>query len=641
MLPTAIRSRISLVLGVATALFFSACQHVANLGNVAPGDHADPNNPAPTIAETTPRIYYIGTQSMLTFEKKGKPGASDLNIPVYGNHLNPQSNDEQVVLQVSGTVPIGEDEYNWVRPTGKDAQIQNQLLIVINRSYLDRLQTGDRLEVVVCVSAKGMQPAYARRIFTLYEVDDYRKVLEGRVPINDIDAFPLPEAEARYLFGKLIANNYFVVKLSLRNSGSEDKLVNVGMISATGSAIVKPQDDSKPTYIVPIQIPPQSPIQVYAILDEQADFQPRSWVFRSLQFIGALGTATITSYTHIPSYVSKGVPIFTGVAIPAAEQLWPDTWPGYERNLVNFSLPELVKISKLSTTPPKYIFFSKKDLELLISDPTMFDNSSFVPFSTKAITDSKPPAVRVVSLAFDNLDIPFETVTTPGVTDLRETLNGLQGSLSTQLGRLQAAQMLWASRIQFTDGVTFANLNLISSTLSRLATGLDALPATDSTRQAVDELSGLAKILLTAKDPTSALYKSLFTDTGQPVPSLVELQPFAPEVSQLQTRLSDGGDPGPMQVTATTIEKQLDANRAYFEFLMQAATALTSANFVTAAGKLPTDSTKLPAANAPDADRDEVISVFAALRNQRTFRALPTFVNADYVKIPSTKSSSP
>ena len=218
---------------------------------------------------------------------------------------------------------------------------------------------------------------------TLYDVNDDRHVLDGLVPIGDIDAFPLPETEASYLFGPLITKDYFVVKLTLRNSGSQDKLVNVGMISASGSALVEPEDPSKPIYTVPITIPPQSPIQVYSILDSQAEYQPRSWVFRSLQFVGTLGAAAVTSYTHVPSYASKGVALYSGALVPALETLVPDTWPGYERNLVNSSLPELVKVPKLSTTTPKYIFFSEKDIELVVSDPSNVPYRSFPVLSSK------------------------------------------------------------------------------------------------------------------------------------------------------------------------------------------------------------------------------------------------------------------
>ncbi|HXB02031.1 MAG TPA: hypothetical protein VNV15_04335 [Opitutaceae bacterium] len=606
------------------------------------GQNDQPSSPAAGSGadESDPHIYYIGSQSILTFDKQGTPGAGTLNIPVYGSHLfstihNKNNTDQpQITLQITGTVPISEDDYDWDRSTDLTAQTEDEQLIKILPSYVSRLHTGDRLEVEVGIG-RSSQAYYMRRTFTMYAVDDYRKLLAGRVPIGDINAFPLPDEETRYLFGPTITSEYYVVELTLRNSGSQDELVNIGMISADGSAIVQPDGTDKTlkqTYTVPIEIPPQSPLQVYAVLDGQGDKQSRSWIFRSLEFVGALGTAVVTSYTHTPADVVKGFTLFTGVGIPAGDKLWPDQWPRYKSNLVNFSMPELVKVPKQSTTTPKFIFFSKKNLGLLISDPTLFRNGSwFGHQSLGPINEATSPSVRVVTLAFDNLDIPFEIITSPAVVDLHETLNLLQSDLASHLARLQTTQKLWSAGAQFADGVDFATLKAISQKLSALPgrDPLKAVPETDDLKQSVTQLSVLAAYLAQAGNPKSPLFTSLLTDKNQPVASLSDLLPLLSEVSLLQFRLSAGADVGPLQERATAIQKQVDASRALFEFLMQAATIFASPDFTKTLDNWPTKAADLNSSSA----HDMMVTDFTILRRERTFQALQNFAPDDYKKI--------
>ena len=389
-----------------------------------------------------PRIHTIGTQSILTFERKSSERETQsrrIYIPVEGRDLI----DEKcliIAVDISGTVPaVPNQDYEFGQlPPQKDlSRPLDAISIVLKEPYLDRLKTGDQLTVLVMLSRiAGTVPAeartvtYATRKFTIYEVNDYREqVLERRVPTHDIRAFPLPEDEISKLFGPLVADNFFVVRLSLRNTQDTDKLVSTGMIVASGRAVVEPLDektDGKPqtspiSFTVPVEVVPQSATQMYTILDDRGPLQTRSIVLRTLEFVGALATAATAGFTGSTT-VSKAVGLFTGVAIPETRKWWTDPWPAYKRNIVAYAMPDLVKIPRNSVSGHKYIFFSKNKIETLITDHLMFgpfEGPSLLQKTFGALWDRpKPlrpthPNIAIISLAFDNFDIPFEAISGP------------------------------------------------------------------------------------------------------------------------------------------------------------------------------------------------------------------------------------
>lgn len=392
-----------------------------------------PETPSPNRCDDLkPRIHAIGTQSVLTFEGKSSESESQsrvLSIPVEGRDL---IDEECLILAVdiSGTVSaVKVQDFIYDLPPRKLRRPLDSFAIVLTAHYLDRLKTGDQLTVTVMLSRVGntVPPevrtvTYATRKFTVYEVNEYRlKVLSRRVPTHDIRAFPLPEDEISKLFGPLVANNFFVVRLSLRNTQDADKLVSTGMIVASGRAVVEPLDERPISFTVPVEIVPQSATQMYTILDDGEAEHPRALVFRTLELIGALATAVTAGFTQSTT-VSKGVGLFTGVAIPETKKWWPDPWPAYKRNIIAYAMPDLVKIPKNSVTGHKYIFFSKNEIETLITDHLLFG-----PFEGPSLLRQtfgklwarpksfrpKHPKIAVISLAFDNLDIPFEVVFQP------------------------------------------------------------------------------------------------------------------------------------------------------------------------------------------------------------------------------------
>lgn len=253
----------------------------------------------------------------------------------------------------------------------------------------------------------------ATREFVFYSVEDYRnKVVSTRVPIHDISAYPLPADETAKLFGSLVADLYFVVRLSIRNTDSEDRLVSTGMIKATGRALVNhaPEPDAErtlPTYSVPVEIVPQSREHVYTIVANGRKDETRDIVFRSLEFTGALASAYVSAF-DVAADVAKALTIGTGIAIPQAQKLWPDQVPEHLSNIVNYTMPDLIKVPKKSVIGHRYLFFSKGDLQGVVSDPEYAKRLLEAP-------DSDGP--KVVYLAFDALDIPYEVIAPGGAAD--------------------------------------------------------------------------------------------------------------------------------------------------------------------------------------------------------------------------------
>lgn len=252
----------------------------------------------------------------------------------------------------------------------------------------------------------GESISTASRIFVLYEATDYReKFLASRVDVPDINAFPLPSEETKNLFGSYVEENFYVVKLSMRNTRDEDVLVSTGLIKAYGRALVRPSGErGKLSFTVPIEVAPQSREHVYAMVQTQREFKTRQWVFRSLDFAGALAGAMSVAYGG-PGLV-KGTELATSVGIPGLRALWPDTVPNQLQNIVNFAMGDLVKVPKKTVSLHKYLFFSKGDLQAAIPDPLMLGEKRILQRQVNSL-----PA-GVAFLSFDTLEIPYENVIT-------------------------------------------------------------------------------------------------------------------------------------------------------------------------------------------------------------------------------------
>jgi hypothetical protein len=257
----------------------------------------------------------------------------------------------------------------------------------------------------------------ASRTFTFYSSgkfhDDKTKF---NVPIYSIAAFPVPDSEVNKLFGRNVALDFYVIRLSVRNSDQQDWLLTTGMIRASGRAMVEPTDGT-PRFSMPVAVSPQAREHVYAVMERQEVTEVRSVAFRAMTFAGALATALANGFSWGDDAI-RGIGIYTGVGVPEGQKLWPDLYPAYKRNLVNYAMAAHVKVPRTSTSTASFIFFSKRDVETLVLDSNLFGKAtegrlewlSPSPFDKRG---EETPNSYVISLAVDSLDIPYEIVVLP------------------------------------------------------------------------------------------------------------------------------------------------------------------------------------------------------------------------------------
>lgn len=641
---------------------------------------------SPSKAQThRAQINSIGLQSIITFERNP---TSSILIPIEGFHLrenpaggNASSRTENITVQVIGTVPAVPDiDYKLVWGDSKKNSAPNTAdtdlaYVQLEPNYVAKLKAHDRLRIIAAVHRQATEvksglletqnfpesTAIAHREFTVYDVETYRnEVAKARVPAHDIQAFPIPEKEVQYLFGPLVAKSYFVMRLTLRNTSDTDKLVNSGLISATGRAIVEPANRYQPTFTVPVTLSPQGPIQVYAILDDQTPWRRRPWVFRSLEFIGALSSTAVTTFTHTPTDLVKGTALFTGVVIPESQKLWPDDWPGYKRNLVTFAMPELTKIPRQSTSSPKYLFFPKRELELFVSDQSLFEKLSItksiagIPWRTSE--DSAKPVVRIVSIGFDSLDIPFENALEPGQISLATRIGRLNDQLETQIdkltqfkNRLEAANKLTNKDDAFVLG---------SATLGRLRASRNALQETfnvisskspndiilglpvdanesikaaeyDSLKQALQNLIFVVESMVDLTDSSSGLYHSILTDTSKAAFSLDALKHLEKNVSRTAAvDVLTYSNSLYSEAKINAINHRLEASQSLLAFIESAARTLTGQELLSMLSSIGKKEGK-----TGKEERSLIFSLYATLKAQRNIPALPQFDGLGFQKI--------
>jgi len=254
------------------------------------------------------------------------------------------------------------------------------------------------------------------RVFQLYSEDYYRsKFLHTRLQLNEIKAFPLPDSQTKEIFGDKVSQHFYVVAFSAINNSSQERLVNAGLINAYGRAIVYDiahNETGEPAYSIPVQVSPESLQQVYSDVVSSKWNSPREWFFRSLDFGGAVASAFATGFSGTPDLI-KGLGLTTSTIIPGAKTLWPDQVPNHLENIVNFGMPELIKIAANSSLGFKLLFFSKDDIHSMISDTKMYgqlhNNVAQVLFAKDSY---EKPKTFVVYLSFDTLEVPYETIAT-------------------------------------------------------------------------------------------------------------------------------------------------------------------------------------------------------------------------------------
>ncbi len=485
--------------------------------------------------------------------------------------------------------------------------------VILKEELISRLKTGDKVTVQIVVSERDVYRGqekrrvvtYATRTFTMYSVEDYReKILKNQIAIQDIRAFPLPETEINKLFGPLISRNFFVVRLSVINRENEVKIISTGMITASGRAIVEPLADPDerniaPSFTVPVTIVPSSLQQTYAIMDDEEVNQIRPRNFRILEFTGALLTAGTAAFGSSLA-IAKGVGLFTGVVIPEGKRAIPDRWPGYKRNIVNFAAPDLLKVPGNTIADHKLLFFSKKDIELIVADQNLFANAEEIYNDDVGVfVPSKPngPKVKIISIAFDNLDIRFEKVFDSGVLTLRQRVAALVAALPKRVERVVNLDTQWVQGGRF-GGTTITqadwkNFNDLFNPAkqgdglrAKYNDALDTLADTDRSdlEPAVgDDLDRLSAVLATfnPKGNTSGYRADLIANQDF---GLNALNVSQAKLNDLAKVLAAGPDPIESDVAA--IEKTLQLNQKALDFYETAAQILNNNELLQKAAQL-------------------------------------------------------
>jgi hypothetical protein len=557
-------------------------------------------------ARKLPVIHTIGWSPTFTFESSQAPrpanaGERAVRIPVEGYDLDPPCIAIDVTIE--GTVPVSRygASKSGAGGAARDFYLtlpsedqKDGLNIILLEPFIDRLHTGDKVAIKVTAANKFALPetaeagssaafrrkSIARRVFVAYETEAFRtQVLRSRIRPDDINAFPLPENDIAALFGPLIAKNYFVVRVSVRNTESDAKIISTGMIRASGTAMIDPKVPG-PSFSVPVSIVPHSLTQIYSVLTDEEVDQPRHRTFRALEFIGALAAGAQGVFNY-GAQAAKNVALFTGIVVPEAKKLWPDRWPGYQRNIVTYAMQDLVKVPANSVMDHKFLFFSKKELDGLVSDPNLFKSMSPSEQLLDMVTTgdrrsrAKPEAF-VIALAFDTLDIRFETM--PVALDLtsRDVLRDLVGQVADQ-GRDLDLSAGWLTTQPAIDSLKFASYSVADS--RKLTPALAAIAAVNAGADAdlgkavqnAKLLQGLAQGLEPATN-TSALATDLYATSakyGQASVAKARLR-----IAELNQRVNGGADAEIAKDEIHALKNTVTGSRDLLAFYKAVAAAL-------------------------------------------------------------------
>lgn len=513
-------------LGSAVAIFLAVLvgSCATKQGSQSTSQHINPpaSHSSQNCRNVRPRVHSIGTTNILVFKKSDRNDPNDndeigIEILIEGRDLI-RKGCVKLGVKVGGTLNalLKHDFAHTSPPEGGGS-----FTVTIKNRYLENLQTGDQIEVTVLslpheevndLKIRTRLTNMTSRVFSVFTLEDYRtQVIERRIPIQDIEAFPLPESEAKRLFGPVVSKNFFTVRLAVRNTNAEDKLISTSMIVANGRMIVEPhwtvfesRSDRKKIprrnerFTVPVQLVPQSLEHIYTMIDDAEVGQGRSLIFRGLEFVGALASAATAAFGASTDLIS-GVGLLTGVAIPEGKTLWVDRWPGYERNIVSFAMPDLLKVPGGSISGHKYIFFSKNKLEAVVSDKNLFGH-----FGGR---QPKQPKIAIASVQFDALEIPFEEVFVPTARTLIDRVNAVRAELPSLRERLRTIERGWISVDNGTldARLTRTHLNEIVTSLRQASSGVnDAKTRQD---EAVFEARNQLKLTLDAptEDITTAI----------------------------------------------------------------------------------------------------------------------------------------
>jgi hypothetical protein len=540
---------------------------------------------------THPQIHNIGNQAVLTFETANTPrpanaGQRAVRIPVDGYGLDPRC--VTFGVQIEGTVPVSQygayesekgkiADFYVTMPSPEHPDVAN---IILLQPYIDRVKSGDVVSISVNVSERypdgngRRKVAYAKRSFTLYEVDQFRdQFLKDRIPPGDFTAFPLSETELTALYGPLIADNFFAVRVSLRNRENKAKLVTTGLIVATGTARVEPNPKDEPAYAVPVTVVPQSLQQVYAILQGEEVNQPRSIFFRALEFGGALASA-INAATSAAVQATKNIGIFTGVVIPESKKVWPDRWPGYQKNLVDTAMPDLVKVGANAEAPDKVLFFSKRQLDGVVSDPYMYGKASH-----EGGIKEQQPRTYVISLVLDNLFVRYEPVFELEAVPTRDQAVALTTQIPDLLSQLDAQKPWLTNAAQVKLFNTPSTVwDAVDGALTNASAAASKLTlSTPTNKQLEDDVLNPTRKLLDGLKPGSDKSSMAVDLFGANAGIQTQLSNAQSQVAYVNSRIVAGVDASLLKDRIDKAATAVEAAKSTIDYYKGAAATLASA----------------------------------------------------------------
>ncbi len=434
-----------------------------------------------------PVIHYIGGTPWI-FKDNLVDEQGDVEILVKGKDLVLATTS----VHVGSLVPALAGRDYEIRAAQRGDKVANvdqplssdMLLVSLKANFVKRLQDKDDVTVSVdAADCSGQHRAFGIGKFLVRNTKFFRdEEQKNRFPFSDITATPLSFKEAHYLFGPLVAENYFVVKLALRNTSKQQRILTTGMIRVSGMALVEPADDSAASkesaegtamatigggstsntekqqeqnpkktkrFTLPITVSPLGLTQLYKIMDDTYPHHGRSVFFRTFDFFGAVASAAASPFGASGDLV-RGLSLMTGSIRPGLDKAWHDSWPVYRSNVVEFGMQDMVKVVQNAELSQKFIFFSKNTIQAQLQDPAFFGQFA----EAKATTSNLPlltndwynafipkdereqpvlPKASAVSLFFNQLDIPFETVDDLALIDQGETAKKVAGSRGTSV----------------------------------------------------------------------------------------------------------------------------------------------------------------------------------------------------------------
>jgi hypothetical protein len=258
------------------------------------------------------------------------------------------------------------------------------------------------------------------------------------------------------------------------------------------------------------------------------------------------------------------------------------------------------------------------------------------------------PAVHVLSLAFDGLDIPFENVFTPSETDLREEVMTLLADQSVFKEQLENIKARWNSGY-ITPEINIANSftttkNALTKILDTQTPPANSLGTVDPASATDPKATNDAKTLVVLKahctelnalvttissinnEQTNELYRAVVTEKNGGA-TLANIETVNNQLSVIQQRLLSGGDITTLKTKVTSIKDRIAHTKEIIDFTETAAQQLSTKELNDYLKELG-DATETDAAafiKKHGKAIDSVNQVYETLKASRTVKIVPDF----------------